>query len=173
MSKMNFDQFIDNESELFSVRENFMTMSDGTANNFYDLIRKESLDLNQNIANYNEVGDVIEPRGLGIKSVDVVSKSLQPNVSITYDVETFDLVDSSNFTYQLSLFDPHSFIVGDRALINDTCPFQNLGLEAIIIIGFSSLISINFIWFIILDTGILFLSNRLWSTPLYITLILY
>jgi len=78
-----------------------------------------NLDLDFNVANYNEIGDVIEPRGLGINSADLITKSLQPNVSITYDVASFDLVDSSNFTYQLNLFDPHSFIIGDRALIND------------------------------------------------------
>ena len=69
--------------------------------------------------NYNEIGDSIEPRGLGINSADLIAESFQPNVSITYDVASFDLVDSSNFTYKLNLFDPHSFIIGDRALIND------------------------------------------------------
>jgi len=78
-----------------------------------------NLNLENNIGNFNEIGDIIEPRGLGINSADLITKSLQPNVSITYDVASFDLVDSSNFTYKLNLFDPHSFIVGDRALIND------------------------------------------------------
>ena len=78
----------------------------------------KDLDLNLNTATYNEIGDVIEPRGLGSKPDDTVSKSLFYNVSTTYDVESIKLIDQSNFTYQLSLFDDHSFIVGDSALIN-------------------------------------------------------
>ena len=78
----------------------------------------KDLDLNLNTATYNEIGDVIEPRGLGSKPDDIVSKSLFYNISTTYDVESIKLIDQSNFTYQLNLFDDHSFIVGDSALIN-------------------------------------------------------
>ena len=76
------------------------------------------LDLNLTTATYNEIGDVIQPRGLGIKADDVVSKSLFYNISTTYDVDSIELVDKSNFTYQLNLFDSHDFVVGDNALIN-------------------------------------------------------
>ena len=34
-------------------------------------------------------------------------------------VENIELIDSSNFTYKLNLFDDHNFIGGDNALIND------------------------------------------------------
>ena len=78
----------------------------------------QDLDLNLNTATYNEVGDIIEPRGLGSKQDDTVSKSLFYNVSTTYDVDSIKLIDKSNFTYQVSFYDDHSFIVGDNALIN-------------------------------------------------------
>ena len=80
----------------------------------------KDLDLNLTTATYNEIGDVIEPRGLGSKSDDIVSKSLFSNISTTYDVDSIELVDKSNFTYQLNLFDAHDFVVGDNALINTT-----------------------------------------------------
>ena len=40
------------------------------------------------------------------------------NISTTYDIESIELVDESNFTYKLTLFDNHDFIIGDNALIN-------------------------------------------------------
>ncbi len=78
----------------------------------------KDLDLNLNTATYTEVGDVIEPRGLGSKPDDLVSESLFYNISTTYDVKSIKLIDASNFTYQLSLYDSHAFIVGDSALIS-------------------------------------------------------
>ena len=41
------------------------------------------------------------------------------NISTTYNVEAIELIDASNFTYKISLFDSHNFIIGDNALIND------------------------------------------------------
>lgn len=35
------------------------------------------------------------------------------NISVTYDVQTIELGDSSNFSYKVSLFDTHSFVIGD------------------------------------------------------------
>jgi hypothetical protein len=70
--------------------------------------------------NYNtEVGDIIKPKGLGSNVTNIVNKSLFNNISITYDVQSIDLIDKSNFTYKLTLFDNHIFVVGDNALIND------------------------------------------------------
>ena len=79
----------------------------------------QDLNYNFNTTTYSEVGDVIEPKGLGVNATDIVSNSLVINVSTRYDVESFELIDKSNFTYKLSLFDPHSFIAGDNAIIND------------------------------------------------------
>ena len=67
---------------------------------------------------YNEEGSFIEPKGLGSISKSEVTKNLFINISATYNVESIELIDSSNFTYKLNLFDNHNFIVGDSALIN-------------------------------------------------------
>jgi len=68
---------------------------------------------------YNEEGSIIEPKGLGLVSKSEVTKNLFINISATYSVESIELIDSSNFTYKLNLFDNHTFIAGDNALIND------------------------------------------------------
>ncbi len=68
---------------------------------------------------YSEVGDVIEPKGLGSNTENKIIKTLFSNISTTYNVESIELIDKSNFTYKLTLFDSHNFIVGDNALIND------------------------------------------------------
>ena len=68
---------------------------------------------------YSEVGDVIEPKGLGSNTDNKILKTLFSNIATTYNVESIELIDKSNFTYKLTLFDTHNFIVGDNALIND------------------------------------------------------
>jgi len=68
---------------------------------------------------YNEVGNIIEPKGLGSVSKSKVTDNLLTNISTTYNVVSIELVDRSNFTYKLNLFNNHSFVAGDDALIND------------------------------------------------------
>ena len=67
---------------------------------------------------YNEPGSIIEPKGLGSISKSKITDNLLTNISVTYNVESIELVDSSNFTYKLNLDNTHNFIVGDNALIN-------------------------------------------------------
>ena len=67
---------------------------------------------------YNEEGSVIEPKGLGSVSKNIITKNLTTNISVTYNVESIELIDKSNFTYKLNLFDNHIFQSGDNALIN-------------------------------------------------------
>ena len=67
---------------------------------------------------YNEEGNIIEPKGLGSISKSEVTKNLFTNISVTYNVESIELIDEANFTYKLNLLDSHNFIVGDNALIN-------------------------------------------------------
>ena len=67
----------------------------------------------------SEIGDLIQPKGLGTNDTNLVNKSLFTNISTTYDVQSIELIDKSNFTYKLTLFDNHNFIVGDNAIIND------------------------------------------------------
>ena len=66
----------------------------------------------------SEIGDVIEPKGLGSNTDNPIIKTLFSNISTTYDIESIELIDESNFTYKLTLYDNHDFIVGDNALIN-------------------------------------------------------
>ena len=78
-----------------------------------------NLDVSFEDNKYSEVGDVIEPKGLGSNTENKIIKTLFSNISTTYNVESIELIDASNFTYKLTLFDTHNFIVGDNALIND------------------------------------------------------
>ena len=67
---------------------------------------------------YNEVGNIIEPKGLGSVSKSQVTKNLFSNISATYNVGSIELIDSSNFTYKLNLINNHDFKSGDDALID-------------------------------------------------------
>ena len=78
----------------------------------------KDLNLNFNDSYYSEVDDIIEPKGLGSISKSIVTENLFSNISTTYTVESIELIDKSNFTYKLTLFNDHDFIVGDNALIN-------------------------------------------------------
>jgi len=79
----------------------------------------EDINLEFDSTYYSEEGSVIEPKGLGLISKSEITKNLFINISATYNVESIELIDSSNFTYKLNLFDNHNFISGDDALIND------------------------------------------------------
>jgi hypothetical protein len=76
------------------------------------------LNLEFNGSYYNEEGGIIEPKGLGSLSKSEITKNLFSNVSTTYNVESIELIDSSNFTYKLTLHNNHDFKSGDDALIN-------------------------------------------------------
>ena len=78
-----------------------------------------NLDVSFEDNKYSEIGDVIEPKGLGSNTENKIIKSLFSNISTSYKVESIELIDASNFTYKLTLFDTHTFVIGDNALIND------------------------------------------------------
>ncbi len=78
-----------------------------------------NLDYNFEDNKSSEIGDIIEPKGLGSNKENKILETLFSNISTTYNVESIELIDESNFTYKLTLFDSHNFIVGDNALIND------------------------------------------------------
>ena len=103
-----------------------------------------NLDLNFNNTYYNQTGSVIEPKGLGSVSKNIVTKNLFANVSTTYLVENIELIDSSNFTYKLNLFDEHNFIGGDNALINDiSCEIISLISSKEVLIKGSGELNLN------------------------------
>ena len=77
------------------------------------------LDINIDDSIYSQINDYIEPKGLGSNDNSQQTKHLFTNISATYTVESIELIDESNFTYRLTLFDPHNFIIGDNALINN------------------------------------------------------
>ncbi len=88
-----------------------------------------NLDLEFDANYYSSTNNTIEPKGLGLVSNSKITENLFTNISTTYDIESIDLIDSSNFTYKLTLFNDHNFIVGDSALIN------NLSCEIISLIS--------------------------------------
>ncbi len=103
-----------------------------------------NLDVNFEDNRYSEIGDVIEPKGLGSNTDNKIIKTLFSNISTTYNVEAIELIDKSNFTYKISLFDSHNFIIGDNALINDIeCSIISLISSKDVLIKGAGELSIN------------------------------
>ena len=62
---------------------------------------------------YYENGDVIQIKTLGAYLTDYKSNSWFLNIPARYDVEQIQLLDSSDFTYRIYLYDNHNFVTGD------------------------------------------------------------
>jgi len=67
-----------------------------------------------------EKNDTARIKTLGIFSDTVRTKNWIENISNTYKVKSFILQDSSNFTYDLTLFDNHNFRIGDKISITSS-----------------------------------------------------
>jgi hypothetical protein len=57
--------------------------------------------------------DLIKIKCLGANLTDYKSNNWFYNVSTRYDVKTIQLLDSSDFTYRVNLYDSHNFSIGD------------------------------------------------------------
>jgi hypothetical protein len=57
--------------------------------------------------------DTIQIKTLGDDLSDIKSNSWFFNISTNYNVERIELVDSSDFTYRVLLYDNHNFVIGD------------------------------------------------------------
>ena len=62
---------------------------------------------------YQEKNDIIQIKTLGSKLDSPKANNWFFNVPVRYDVKSLELLDISNFTYKVNLFDEHDFIIGD------------------------------------------------------------
>ncbi len=62
---------------------------------------------------YYEKGEKIEIESLGSNLSTVKANNWFFNVSVRYDVKSLQLVDVSNYTYRVNLYDEHDFVIGD------------------------------------------------------------
>ena len=69
--------------------------------------------------------DTARIKTLGISSSTVRRSNWIDNVANTFKVSSFILQDSSNFTYDVTLFDSHNFRIGDRLQITDSSSVSN------------------------------------------------
>ncbi len=67
-----------------------------------------------------EVGDVIEPQGLGIGITNEGANNWFFNIATNYNVKSLELLDASNSTYGIITYDKHNFVLGDKANIKTT-----------------------------------------------------
>ena len=66
---------------------------------------------------YYEKNDTIQIETLGSKLSDHKANNWFFNVSGRYDVKSVELIDISNYTYKINLYDEHDFVVGDSITI--------------------------------------------------------
>ena len=78
------------------------------------------LDLNFPLTYGIKEGDIIESANLGETVKNLQATELFYNICPTYSVASFEIADLSNESYKLTLFDPHTFKVGDTVFMNGT-----------------------------------------------------
>jgi hypothetical protein len=66
---------------------------------------------------YYEKNDLIQVKTLGIDLKDPKSNNWFFNISTRYDVKSIALLDQSDYTYRVTLYDPHTFNVGDSIVL--------------------------------------------------------
>lgn len=62
---------------------------------------------------YYEKNDIIQIKSLGSDLNDHKANNWFFNVSTRHDVKSLELIDVSNFTYKVNLYDDHDFVIGD------------------------------------------------------------
>jgi hypothetical protein len=62
---------------------------------------------------YYEPKEKIKIKTLGEDISELKANNWFFNISVTYDVQAIIIEDSSNFSYRVSLFDEHNFVIGD------------------------------------------------------------
>jgi hypothetical protein len=71
--------------------------------------------------------DTIQIKTLGSDLKDLRSNNWFFNIPVEYDVKSIILLDSSDFTYKITLYDEHRFIIGDRFSLVSQIGDQILG----------------------------------------------
>jgi len=62
---------------------------------------------------YYEKNDQIQIKSLGSDLKSVKANTWFFNISTRFDVKSIELVDNSNYTYKVNLYDEHEFVIGD------------------------------------------------------------
>jgi hypothetical protein len=70
---------------------------------------------NLNLNSYYEDADIIQIRSLGSSESGIVANNWFFNISPTYNIKSLSLQDNTNFSYNVTTFDKHNFIIGDSA----------------------------------------------------------
>ena len=78
------------------------------------------LDLNFPLTYGIQEGDIIESSTLGEDVKLLQASNLFYNICPTYSVASFEIADESNESYKITLFDPHTFNIGDTVFMNGT-----------------------------------------------------
>jgi len=66
---------------------------------------------------FYQKNDLVKIKCLGSNLTDYKSNNWLFNVSTRYEVKTIDLIDSSDFTYRVSLYDAHNFSIGNSVTL--------------------------------------------------------
>jgi hypothetical protein len=93
---------------------------------------------------YFDQGDFIFIKSLGNNLEDYRSNNWFFNVATRFDVESIELLDSSDFTYRVNLYDAHNFSIGDNLILISSSGEQfltNIVSENVTLLNPSSLIS--------------------------------
>jgi len=62
---------------------------------------------------FYQKNDLIKIKSLGVNLTDYKSNNWFFNIATRYDVKTLELLDISDFTYKINLYDDHNFSIGD------------------------------------------------------------
>jgi len=77
------------------------------------------LNINSDTRYFSE-NDLIQIRTLGLDSNSVLTNSWIFNVATSYDVKSISLIDSSNFSYNITTFDKNGIVIGDTVRLLST-----------------------------------------------------
>ena len=67
-----------------------------------------------------QTGDTAKIQSLGISSATIRRLNWIDNISNTFKIESFNIQDSSNFTYEIQTFDKNNLKIGDEVQVNET-----------------------------------------------------
>ena len=67
--------------------------------------------------NYYESGDIIETKCLGIALTSYSANNWFFNIATSYEVQSLTIQNNVNFSYNVTTFDPHNFVLGDNVKI--------------------------------------------------------
>ena len=66
---------------------------------------------------FYQKNDLVKIKCLGVNLTDYKSNNWLFNASTRYEVKTIELIDSSDYTYRVNLYDSHNFSIGDSVTL--------------------------------------------------------